>query len=184
MGAPDACPICGHDPWPEVYGRAIPGPCECEKAELEIEEAAGLRKLRIEEVPLTSDGFEGWYSEWPEPAWLVVDCDLPEAPRRARELEAHGYFRWLPRPVRERLSRPLIEEPNRGFVFYRYEHPREVPDGTVWAIRSVIEEMEPSWVAAVAEARRYADDPRVVAAWCEIPLQAVMAAVGVLGRGR
>ena len=111
-----------------------------------------------------------------------MNSDLPEASRRARELEAHGYFRWLPRPVREGLSKSLRENPDRGFFFYRYEAPHEVHVGTLWAIRSVIEEMEPSWVEAVSEARRYADDPRVMAAWCGLPLQAVMAALGVLGR--
>ena len=59
MGAPYACPICGHDPWPEAYaaladGRVTPGPCECEKAELEIEEAAGLRELRVKEISLAN----------------------------------------------------------------------------------------------------------------------------------
>ena len=40
--------------------------------------------------------------------------------------------------------------------------------------------MKPSWVGATAEARRYADDSRVLAAWCGLPLQAVMACVWVL----
>jgi len=56
-----------------------------------------------------------------------------------------------------------------------------VPTLTVRAVASVVGEMEPGWAADVEEARRYADDLRVVAAWCEIPLQAVMGCVWAMG---
>ena len=72
---------------------------------------------------------------------------------------------------------------NRAFM-YRAGRPEDVPPTAVRAIGCVIEEMEPSWIEAVEEARRYADDPRVMVAWCELPLQAVMAALDVLGRRR
>ena len=58
--------------------------------------------------------------------------------------------------------------------------PVRVPAAILLAIRSVVEEMEPGWVAVVDGARRYADDPRVLAAWCEMPVQAVMACLEIL----
>ena len=43
------------------------------------------------------------------------------------------------------------------------------------ALRRVLAEMEPDWVLDVVEARHLADDPRVIAAWCELPPEVVFA---------
>lgn len=124
----------------------------------------------IRERAFTNHRLEAFYSERCNPPLLVVQPGLPEEARRAREMEAQGYRTGA-------LSLPC----GRGrFFMYAYEAASEVPPETVAAIRSVIAEMEPSWVAAVAEARRYADCPRVMAAWCEIPLQAVIACLEIL----
>lgn len=46
------------------------------------------------------------------------------------------------------------------------------------ALSEVIEELEPEWVRAVEEARALADKPAVLAAWCDLPIEAVLAVVG------
>ena len=40
--------------------------------------------------------------------------------------------------------------------------------------------MEPGWVAAVRDAIPQADDERVLAAWCGVPLEAVRAVADLL----
>ena len=50
----------------------------------------------------------------------------------------------------------------------------------VRAIQSVVLEMEPGWVASVSDAIPQADDERVLAAWCGVPLEAVCAVVDLL----
>lgn len=123
----------------------------------------------LSEHAFANERLEAFYCERLDPPLLVVQPGLPEEARRARELEAQGY----------RAGARLPQE--CGFFFmYACEAAGEVPTQTVAAIRSVVAEMEPSWVAAVAEARRYADCPRVVAAWCEIPVQAVVACLEIL----
>lgn len=126
--------------------------------------------IALRERAFTNERLEAFYSERCDPPLLVVQPDLPEEARRARELEAQGYRTGAPLPLRA-CGR---------FFMYAYETAGEIPPETVAAIRSVVTEMEPSWVAAVAEAMRYADCPRVMAAWCEIPLQAVIACLEVL----
>lgn len=131
--------------------------------------------IEVSEYDFTNERLEVVYSESDLPTLLIVQPLLPDAVRRARELEAHGYHKGA------------AMLPHGGTLLFMYaaEAPDEISPETVAAIRSVIAEMEPEWVAAVAEARRYADCPRIMAAWCEIPLQAVMAALDVLkARGR
>ena len=123
----------------------------------------------MRERAFANERLEAFYSEYLDPPLLVTQPSLPAEARRAREIEARGY--------RKRVSLPFGAF--RVFM-YAHETAAEVPPATVAAIRSAIEEMEPGWVAAVAEALRYADDPRIMAAWCEIPLQAVIACLEVL----
>lgn len=68
---------------------------------------------------------------------------------------------------------------NRVFM-YRAERPEDVPCHAVRAIRCVIEEMEPDWIEAVAEAESHDNGPRAIAARCGLPIQAVMASLQVL----
>lgn len=183
MGIPRACPVCGHDPWggdpPDPARRILGGafsPCGCmlaaRLAEVEAEEAAGRREFEVRELRFTNPEFEAFYSEFDEPGTLAVRPWLPDAAKRARELEARGYYLWTARLLRGFFG-PVVGKMGESRAFmHRVEDPRDVPRSSVRAIGSVIEEMEPGWVEASAEARRYADDPRVLAAWTEIPLQA------------
>lgn len=194
-GAAGGCPVCGRDPWAAYFSgdtdfeRAFT-PCEHERDALEAAEDAGVRELWIEERDLGDSApgvrLEAYVGAW---SWKGRDCDamctqpyLTDAERRAREIEAHGYYRrshaFLHRVFGGR--RQSDEKGEGVFLFSptRYWSP---PAYSVAAIASVVADMEPGWVAAVAEARRYADDLQVVAAWCELPLHAVMGCVQVLG---
>lgn len=149
-------------------------------AEIEAEEMAGRRRFLMDEFEFSNPEFEAYYSEFDEPGMLAVQPCLPAEVKRARELEARGYYLWTPRRLKG-FTGPVLGKMAEDRVFmYRAEQPEDVPAHTVRAICSVIEEMEPSWVEAVAEARRYADDVRVLSAWCEIPIQAVLASLDVL----
>ena len=182
MRTSHACPVCGSQLF--SVGRFVP--CECRLAarlaEVAAEEAAGLRRFEVSEWPIRADGLEAMYTEFNRPASLALRPGLPEEVRRARELEARGYYLWTPRLLKG-YTGPVVGKmaENRAFM-YRAERPEDVSLVAVRAIGCVIEDLEPGWGAAVAEARRYAHEPRVLAAWCEIPLQAVMAALDVLDR--
>jgi hypothetical protein len=125
--------------------------------------------FEMHEHGFTNEQLEGVYSQGKPPALLFVQPWLAEEARRALELEACGY----------RTGAPL---PCGGAMFFMYvaAPPDEAQPLRVAAIASVIGRMEPGWVAAVAEVRRYADCPRVMAAWCEIPVLAATAALDVL----
>lgn len=92
---------------------------------------------------------------------MAIQTGLPHASERAREIEGHGYDRRPPRAGRKFC-----------LAAYSEEH---VDWGTVRALRPVIEGMEPEWVVSVKDACRISGNERVIAAWCELPLQAVVA---------
>lgn len=96
---------------------------------------------------------------------------------RRRGLEARGYYLWSARRLKGYFGRVLGKMVEDHVFMYRARQPEEVPRHTIRAIRCVIEDMEPGWMARIAEARRYADDACVIAAWCELPLQIVMASL-------
>lgn len=129
-------------------------------------------ELEVIDNAFTNEQLEAFYSEEAGSPLLALQPWLPEAAKRARELEARGYLR--DRRILRQHPRP------RRIFMYSAETPEKALRITVAALRAVVAEMEPEWVAAVAEARRYADDPRVMAAWCEIPVQAVLASLQVL----
>jgi hypothetical protein len=190
-GAAGGCPICGRDPWAAYFSgdtnfeRAFE-PCEHERAALQAEEDAGARDLLIEEYDLGESApgcrLEAYVGAWRRKGRdRVVMCLQPyltDVERRAREIEAHGYYRhshgflWGVFGGRRQSDKNgegvFLFSPTRGW---------SPPAYTVAAIAAVVEELEPEWVAAVAEARRYADDLGVVAAWCELPLGVVMGCV-------
>lgn len=185
MGTPDGCAICGRDTWASAarYGGAF-FPCECQTAarlaEIAAEEEAGCRRMLFDRYNFSNPELEAFYSEFDEPGVLVVQPWLSDAARRARELEARGYYLWTARLLRGFFGPVLGKMAEARSFMYRADRPEDVPPHTVRAIRCVIREEEPGWVEAVAEARRYADDLRVMAAWCEIPIQAVLASLDVL----
>ncbi len=186
------CPICGRDPWAAYFNgdtnfeRAF-APCEHETAALEAEEAAGVRSLDIEERDL-GESLPGCHLEAFVGAWrwagfsvvaMAVQPDLTPARKRARELEAHGYYRRSHAFLRK-LFAGRKQSFADGLGLFGETRSWSPPAYTVAAITSVVAEMEPAWVTAVREARRYADDLRVVAAWCALPLPAVMGCERVL----
>ena len=86
------CPICGR----ELFSVGVFVPCECRlaarRAEIAAEEAAGLRKFETDERPIRSNCLEAIYTEFKNPAGFAVRPGLPNEVRRARELEARGYY--------------------------------------------------------------------------------------------
>lgn len=184
------CPICGNDPWGNYFSgdtdfERVFGPCECELAEREAEIAAQGRYLEIETRDLGDPGvnnLEAFYCEYPSIAGMAIQPHLDDVQWRAREIEAHGYFRWIPRTERKRMAKSVKD--GGGFMLFKHETPESVTPGAAYAIGSVIERMEPEWVKDVADAKRLADDARLIAAWVELPLQAVMGALEHLKRQR
>lgn len=161
MGTPyDACPVCGREP----FSVGVFSPCECRRAarlaEIAAEEAAGLRRFEVDEWPIRDGRLEAMYTEFNRPGGLAVRLGLPNDVRRLRELEARGYYLWTVRLLKG-YTGPVVGKmaENRAFM-YGAERPEDVPHHTVRAVGCVIEEMEPGWVEAVAESRRYADSPR------------------------
>ena len=192
--APPLCPICEREPWAAYFSggtnfeRAFE-PCEHERAALEAEESAGKRRLAVEDWDL-GESAPGYYLEAYCGAWTTrtgsknvcmgLQPYLSPVERRAREVEAHGYYRRSHSVLRA-LFRAERFHRRQGVFLFGWSRTREVPTLTVTAIASVVAEMEPDWVAAVAEARRFADDARLIAAWCEIPLHAAMGCLRVVG---
>lgn len=195
MGSPGFCPICGRDPWETYFSgdtnfeRAF-APCEHERDALEAEEETGMRQLFIEDRDL-GDSAPGCRLEAYVGAWRHhgIDCVamclqpyLTPVERRAREVEAHGYYRRYHGFLRSVFrGRKQSDGDGHGVFLFSPHRSWKPPAYTVGAIAATVREMEPEWVAAVAEARRYADDLGVVAAWCELPLHAVMGCVRALG---
>lgn len=106
---------------------------------------------------------EAFYTEHAAKPLMAVSRGVPRVARRARELEGHGYRR-----------RP----PSTGRKFCFAAHSVEDVDwGTVRALRGVLDEMEPAWIAEIQDACRISNEPRLIAAWCELPLQIVIAAL-------
>ncbi len=188
-GTPGVCAICGRDAWRPgpraLYGGAFL-PCECQTtarlAEIAAEEESGTRRFEVDVYDFSNPELEAFYTEVHKPGGVAMRPCLPEEARRARELEARGYYLWTARLLRGFFG-PVIGKMAEGrFFMYRVspKDPEDVPRCTVRAIRCVIEKEEPGWVEAVAEAQRCADHPGVIAAWCEIPVQAVLASLDVL----
>lgn len=123
-------------------------------------------RLRIDERNFNNKLLEAYYTEHPRPAGMAIQHSLPVSAKRAREIEAHGYFKRPPTS-------------GRKFCFT----PRELEDVdpvSVRAIRSVIEDLEPGWIDSIKAACLISNEPRVIAAWSDIPLQVVVAILSLL----
>ena len=126
--------------------------------------------LAVRDFDLGDGDVEGYFLDRGEWAAMAIQKGLPDTLRRARELEARGY--WL-RPPRQR--RKFCLKPG---------HPHDYDEQAINAIRCVIDELQPSWVSEVKEAARMSGDPRWIAAWCELSLHAVVAILlNLEGRG-
>jgi hypothetical protein len=108
---------------------------------------------------------------------MAVDVQDPEQ-RRLWELVAHG-LEHVPDTTRRLIGNA---HPPGGFYFFGATDQRRPDAGAdplvVRAIFEVIEERELQRVRAVDEARGLADSPRVIPAWCELPIEAVLAVLG------
>lgn len=122
--------------------------------------------LRIRSRNLGGVPVEAFYSEFTEEPSMTIQNGLPHARKRARELEGHGYYRRPPLWGRKCCFAARTEE--------------QVDYGTIRALRNTVEEMEPAWIEAVKDACRIGNEPRIIAAWCELPLQVVVAVLAIL----
>lgn len=135
-------------------------------------------RLRIYDWRFRDRRLEALYVADPEPAGVALSEDLSPEARRARELEALGYF----------LAPYLF---GRRWKFcYLAANVEEVDPDSVRALRLVMEQEEPGWVEAVGREWEPQWDAERVSLKTGVPLQAVVAILenlqerGVLAEGR
>lgn len=128
------------------------------------------RELLVEDRDL-GNNLEAYYLELENLRTMTVeDVWLPER-RRLWELVAHGIER-VPGTTRRLIGRAYSTV---GFCFFAAAKECAADPLAVRAVFEVLEELEPDWVRAVEDARRLADSPEVLAAWCGLPIEAVLA---------
>ncbi len=135
------------------------------------------KELKIRAHALGGNGCEAYYFEDEDRLLraMAIDPDVEPERRRLWELVAHGIERV---PA---TTRPLIGNTHpttSGFYFFAATKARGADSLAVRAVSEVLEELEPGWVRAVKDARRLADSPEVIAAWSEVPIEAVLAVLG------
>ena len=97
-------------------------------------------------------------------------------PRRWRYLPSCS--RFSAKPVKSRRVGYTRRPPKDGRKFCfepRWEH--DFDPAAVEAIRSVIDDLRPSWVSEVKEATKLSNRPRWIADWCELSEQVVVAII-------
>ncbi len=119
--------------------------------------------LEIYEWPFRNKRLEACYTERPRPAGMAIQAGLAPSARRARELEARGYYR-----------RPLSFK-RREKLCYAATSAREVDPDAVRALKHDIEREEPGWVERVRAEWETYRDVESVSFWAEVPIQAVVA---------
>ena len=117
--------------------------------------------LEIDEFAFTNPDLEAAYTEYPQPAGMAIRKDLPHDSKRAREIEAHGHYKKPPLTGRK--------------LCYACGSLEQIDLASVNAVRRVVDEMEPGWVLAVKDAVQIFNQPELIAAWCELDLQVVVA---------
>lgn len=123
---------------------------------------ATMGKLHKQRRNLGGNGAESYFTAHTEPDTVAIDSDLDPAVAEGREVEAEGYHRKRP--------------PKGGRKWgFRQKHPYDFDPNAINSIRCVIDELRPSWVEEVRDAARISNDPRWIAAWCEISPQVVVA---------
>jgi hypothetical protein len=137
-------------------------------------------ELRVKDFALGGNNLEAYYFEQETEGLraMAIDPDVDPERRRLWELVAHGMER-VPSTTRRLIGRAYE---SGGFYFFGAVDERRPDRGAdplaVRAVFEVIEELEPGWVQAVEEARGLADAPAVLAAWCGLPIEAVLAVLG------
>ncbi len=132
-----------------------------------------MAPLEIDEFWLGDDRVAAFYTEDPEPAGMAIQPWLPQAEKRARVLEAHGYYKRPPRGG-ERVC------------FLAPSDLAGVDPTTVSALKRVVPEMAADWIFQVwTHVRPYDDpaeiDPHEVSDYLDVPPQAVVAILQKLG---
>lgn len=97
---------------------------------------------------------------------MAVQPDLPRCSRRAREIEAWGY--WVRPPIGGRKL--CIAPRNLG----------ELDQTSIKAQRRFIESMEPSWLERVKDEWETYRDEESVVFWSELPPETVRAILTIL----
>lgn len=133
-------------------------------------------ELRIKDHELGGNGLEAYYFEREERGLraMAIDPNVDPERRRLWELVAHGIER-VPSATCRLLGNT---HPPGGFYFFGAAKARDADPLAVRALTEVIAEMEPDWVRDVEDARALADLPEVLAAWSEVPMEAVLAIIG------
>ena len=131
-------------------------------------------ELEVRDYDLGGNHLEAYYFELEYLRAMAVDTQHPER-RRLWELVAHG-LEHVPHTTRLLIGRTAPG--TAGFYFFAAAEERDAEPLAVRAVAEVIAEMEPEWVQAVEDARGLADSPDVLAAWCELPIEAVLAIIG------
>lgn len=121
-----------------------------------------MRRLEVRHRKLGGNGAESFFTAHTEPDTVAIDEDLDPALAEGREVEAEGYHRKRPPKGGRKWS-------------FRQKHPYDFDPSAINSMRCVIDELRPSWVEEVKEAARMSNDPRWIAAWCEISTHAVVA---------
>lgn len=118
--------------------------------------------LRVKRRDVGDHDAEAYYSEFPRPAILALAPTLERVDAEGRIVEAEGYYRKKP----PKGGRKFCYTPRNAYDF---------DAGAINAIRSVIDDLRPSWVEEVRDACRISADPRWISAYCEVSPQVVVA---------
>ncbi len=141
--------------------------------------------LRVTEHCLGGNGVEAYYVEINGPA-LAVDPDVHPTRRRMWELVAKALADDRVSARRRELRSGLYPNLHPSGMFFfgpRNERQAGTPDPlAVEALGAMLPEMAPEWILDVMDARQLAGDARVIAAWCELPLEVVLAALEISGQ--
>lgn len=130
------------------------------------------KALKVRDHELGGNGLEAYYFERDDLRAMAIDPEVESERRRLWELVAHG-MEYVPSTMRRLIGHT---HPNTtGFYFFGPHKTGGCEPLAVNAVAKVIGERESEWVAAVEDARGIADDPRVLAAWAEVPIEAVLA---------
>ncbi len=119
--------------------------------------------LEVRERNLGDDQAEAFYTEYPEPALLVLQPHLTPATREAREYEGHGYYRKPPKGGRR--------------VCYALSSLDSIDDQAIRAVGRVVDMVPPSDVEEIRAAYFASEngDAYWVAFYTEIHLHVVIA---------
>jgi len=122
----------------------------------------GAPALEVWERDLGGGWLEAYYMGSPDVPVLAVEPGLDADRQRLWELVAHGFT--------------LAGEPDRFICLaHRPGNAADVKPEVLGALRLVLWAVEPEWAAAVMDARRVADCPRVVAAFAGVPFEVALA---------